>query len=49
MGVVSQPPVANVTLYSNGLSEVIHARCYYDWAHLPATECSNGCSERISP
>jgi hypothetical protein len=29
-GAVSQPPVATVTLSSNGLGEVISAHCYYD-------------------
>jgi hypothetical protein len=42
MGVVSQSPVGTMTLSSNGLGEVISARCYYDQAHLALTERSNG-------
>jgi hypothetical protein len=45
--VVSQPPVATVTLNSNGLSEVINARYYYDQARLAATRRSNGRSDDI--
>jgi hypothetical protein len=41
-GAVSQPPIATVTLSSNGLSEVISARCYCDQASLAATECRKG-------
>jgi hypothetical protein len=32
---------------SNGLSDVIRARCYCDRAHLAATEHSNGCGDGI--
>jgi hypothetical protein len=49
MSVVSQPPVATITLSSNGLGEVISARCYCDWAHLTVTECSNRCDDGIGP
>jgi hypothetical protein len=34
---------------SNGLSEVIRARCYYDQACLAVTEHSNGCGDGIGP
>jgi hypothetical protein len=47
--VVSQSPIATVTLSSNGLGEVISARCYYDWARLAVTERSNGCGDGIGP
>jgi hypothetical protein len=41
-GVVSQPPVATVTLSSNGLGEVISTRCYRDQAHLAAIDVATG-------
>jgi hypothetical protein len=48
MGAVSQPPIATVTLSSNGLGEVISARCYCNQALLAATERSNGRGNGIS-
>jgi hypothetical protein len=41
--------VATVTLSSNGLGEVISARCYYDLARLAASEHSNGRDDGIGP
>jgi hypothetical protein len=34
---------------SSYLVEVIHARCYYDWAHLTAIEHSNRHGDGIGP
>jgi hypothetical protein len=45
---VSQPPIATVTLSSNGLGEVISVHCYCDQAHLVATKRSNGRSDDIN-
>jgi hypothetical protein len=49
MGMVSQWPVATVTLSSNELGEVIRVRCYCDRACFAATERSNGRGDGISP
>jgi hypothetical protein len=49
MGAVSQPAIATVTLYSNGLGEVISSRCYYDQARLAVTERSNRRGDDVSP
>jgi hypothetical protein len=49
MGTVNQPPVATVTLSSNGLGEVISACCYCDQACLAATEHRNRHGDNISP
>jgi hypothetical protein len=49
MGMVSQRPVATVTLSSNGLGEVIRVHCYCDRACLAATERSNGRGDCIGP
>jgi hypothetical protein len=44
---VSQPPVATITLSSNGLGKEISTHCYYDQARLAAIEHSNGHSDGI--
>jgi hypothetical protein len=49
MSAVSQLLVATVTLSSNRLGDVIHARCYYDRARMAATERSNGHGDCIDP
>jgi hypothetical protein len=46
---VSQLPIATMTLSSNGLNEVINTHCYCDQARLAATERSNGRGDGISP
>jgi hypothetical protein len=48
-GTVSQPSVAIVTLCSNGLGEVIGARCYYDRACLAETKRTNRRGDDIGP
>jgi hypothetical protein len=50
-GPVQDPPCAssNENHSSNGLGEVIRARCYYDRAHLEVTEHSNRHGDGIGP
>jgi hypothetical protein len=49
MGMVSQPPVATMTLSSNGLGEVNSAHCYCDRARLTVTERSNRHGDNNGP